>query len=90
MHQINTQETIKTAVIRLYDECFNQGKLEVADQLVSPSFTGLGPDGGSGPDTFRSNVARLFTRRAWSSIVLMLVNSLKRNRYPTGSGCFNN
>ena len=50
MHQINTQETLKAAVIRPCDECFNQGKLEVADQLVSPSFTGLGPDGSSGPD----------------------------------------
>lgn len=59
MHQPPTQETIKGTVLRLYNECFNQGKLEIADRLVSPSFTGFGPDGSSGPDAFKSNVAQL-------------------------------
>jgi len=54
----------RTAVRRLYDECFNQGRLEVADQLVAPRFAITGPGGAGGggalgPEAFKANARQL-------------------------------
>jgi steroid delta-isomerase-like uncharacterized protein len=58
---LNHEEANKAAVLRLYLECFNQGKLDAADQLISPqlNFVAPGPAGPAGPEGFKANVARL-------------------------------
>lgn len=56
----DTEEANRTAVARLYSEAFNQGKLEIADQLISPDFTVPGPNGGgTGPEGFKANARQL-------------------------------
>lgn len=59
--QLNSEEENKTAILRLYHEYFNQGKQEVADQLISPGFVAPGSDGDSSPAGFKANAARLLT-----------------------------
>jgi len=51
----------KAAVRRLYEECINQGKMEIADELIGSEFTVPGPDGGHGPAGFKANLSRLRT-----------------------------
>jgi predicted ester cyclase len=46
----------KTVVDDLFAECFNQGDLSVADQLVSPDFTG---PAGKGPEGFKALISPL-------------------------------
>src|SRR5690348_5147127 len=58
---LDALERNKAAVRRLYEECINEGKLQLADELIAPEFVTPGPDGGTGPDGFRSNLARLRT-----------------------------
>lgn len=55
----NLQDANKAAVLRLYDECLNQGKFEAADCLISSRFIVPGPEGGTGPEGFKANTARL-------------------------------
>jgi predicted ester cyclase len=55
----DTEDARKAAVLRLYNECLNGGKFEAADQLISPGFIVLGPDGGAGPEGFKANALRL-------------------------------
>lgn len=57
--QLNVEEDNKSAVRRLYQECFNAQKYEVADELISPQLVNPGPDGGTGPAGFKANAARL-------------------------------
>lgn len=57
--QLNTEEANRAAVLRIYREAFNQRKLEIADQLISPAFINSGPDGGQGPEAFKRNALRL-------------------------------
>ena len=59
--KLNSEEENKAAILRLYHEYFNQGKHEVADQLISPGFIAPGPDGDSSPAGFKANAARLLT-----------------------------
>ena len=54
-------ERNKTAVRRIYEEGLNQRKLEIIDEIVGADFITPGPDGGTGPDGFRSNLARLIS-----------------------------
>ena len=47
-------------VRRLYTEVFNEGRLETADELVSPAFVAHGgPVDGTGPDFFKAAATRL-------------------------------
>lgn len=55
----NLMEANKAAVRRLYEECINGGKWEIADELIAAEFVTPGPDGGVGADGFKANVARL-------------------------------
>lgn len=49
-----------TAVRRLYAEVFNEGRLEAADELVSPTFVAHGgPVDATGPDFFKGTATRL-------------------------------
>lgn len=57
--QFNPEETNKAVVRRIYDECFNQNRLEVADQIFAPDFISPGPDGGTGPAGFKTIASRL-------------------------------
>lgn len=57
--ELNIQEANKAAILRLYDECLNQGKFEAADHLISSRFIVPGPEGGIGPEGFKANAARL-------------------------------
>lgn len=57
--KFNLEEVNRAAVARLYDECINQGKLNVADQLISSSFIASGPNGGTGPEGYRATVRHL-------------------------------
>jgi steroid delta-isomerase-like uncharacterized protein len=59
--KLNAQEDNKSTVRRLYDECFNQQKYAVADQFIAPGWVNPGPDGGTGPNGFKANAARLLT-----------------------------
>lgn len=60
--KLNTDAEVanRAVVTRLYDEAFNQGKLEIADQLISPGFIVPGPNGGgTGPEGFKANARQL-------------------------------
>lgn len=57
--EINTNEANKAAVRRLYDECFNQGLFQAADDIIAPEFIVPGPGGGAGAEGFKANVLRL-------------------------------
>jgi steroid delta-isomerase-like uncharacterized protein len=58
-HELNTEAVNQAAVLRLYDECLNQGKYDAADELISPQFIVPGPDGGTGAAGFKANANRL-------------------------------
>ena len=58
---LNAAPANKAVVRRLYEDCFNRGKLNAADELVSPDFVSLGSGGGSGLDGFKANATRLLT-----------------------------
>jgi steroid delta-isomerase-like uncharacterized protein len=52
----------KTVVRRLYQEVWNERKLEVADELISPSHALVDPnaaDGETGPEAYKAQVMRL-------------------------------
>lgn len=57
--KLNLEEANRAAVVRLYDECINQGKLDVADQIIASSFVATGPNGGNGPEGYKSTVRHL-------------------------------
>jgi steroid delta-isomerase-like uncharacterized protein len=59
--QFNPEETNQAVVRRLYDECLNQGKFEVADQIIAPDFISPGPEGGTGPAGFKKIAGSLRT-----------------------------
>lgn len=67
-------ETNKAAVRRLYEECINQGKFEIADELIAPEFITPGSDGDTGPAGFKANVARL--RTGFPDVLFTLHNLL--------------
>ena len=58
-HELNEEETNKNVVRRIYQECLNEGKLEVAEQMIAPGFVSPGPDGGTGPEAFKTTASRL-------------------------------
>lgn len=58
--QQNTiEEANKATVRRLYEECLNQGRFEVANEAISEAFVQPGPEGGRGPEGFKTNALRL-------------------------------
>ena len=57
--KFNLEEANRAAVVRLYDECINQGKLDVADQIISPGFLASGPNGGNGPEGYKASIRHL-------------------------------
>jgi steroid delta-isomerase-like uncharacterized protein len=57
--KLNLEEANRATVARLYDECINQGKLDVADQIFSPGFVITGPNSGSGPEGYKALVRNL-------------------------------
>jgi steroid delta-isomerase-like uncharacterized protein len=57
--KFNSEEANRVAVMRLYDECLNQGKLEVVDQIISSSLPAFGPYGGTGPEGYKASVKPL-------------------------------
>jgi steroid delta-isomerase-like uncharacterized protein len=59
--ELNTEEANRAAILRLYEECLNQHKLELADQLIAPGMITRGPNGGFGPEAYKRNVAPLLT-----------------------------
>jgi steroid delta-isomerase-like uncharacterized protein len=60
-HELNTEAANQAAVLRLYDECLNQGKYNAADELIAAQFVVPGPDGGTGAEGFKANANRLRT-----------------------------
>jgi steroid delta-isomerase-like uncharacterized protein len=59
--ELNTEEANKAIVQRLYNECFNQGKFELVDQVISAGLVTPGPHPGRGPEGFKTNAMRLLT-----------------------------
>jgi steroid delta-isomerase-like uncharacterized protein len=51
----NALEKNKQLVRRLYEECFNSGRLELLDQLIHADFAGA--DGRRGPEAFAGTIA---------------------------------
>jgi steroid delta-isomerase-like uncharacterized protein len=52
-------EQNKTAVRRLFDELWNKGNLQVADELIAPTYThhdASTPDAGRGPESEKNRV----------------------------------
>ncbi len=58
-NELNTEEANKAVVLRLYNECFNQGRLDVADQVISPRLAAPDPDRGAGPEGFKATASGL-------------------------------
>ncbi len=51
-------EQMKNLVRRMYEEVWNDGKLEVIDEICSPGYIGVGPYGEErGPDSVKRGVA---------------------------------
>ncbi len=51
-------EVGENLVRRMYEEAWNQGKLEVIDELCAPDYVGVGPYGEEhGPDAVKRGVA---------------------------------
>jgi len=51
-------EEWENLVRRMYEEAWNQGKLEVIDELCAPDYIGIGPYGEEhGPDSVKRGVA---------------------------------
>ena len=48
--ELERRQLPKAIMNRLFAECLNEGELSLADQLVSPDFTG---PGGKGPEPKR-------------------------------------
>jgi len=57
--KLNLEESNRAAVVRLYEEGINQGKLEVADQIIAPGYVAAGPQGGNGPEGYKATVRHL-------------------------------
>ena len=51
--KLNLEEANKATVRRIYQECLNQGNLEVADQLIAPGYVNQSANGGTGPESFK-------------------------------------
>src|ERR1700722_20295643 len=54
--ELEPHQMPKAIVNGLFAECLNEGDLSVADQLVSPDFTG---PSGKGPDAFKAMISPL-------------------------------
>ena len=57
--KFNSEESNRAAVARLYAECINQGRLDVADQIISSTFVASGPNGGTGPEGYKATIKHL-------------------------------
>ncbi len=57
--ELNTEEANRAVILRIYEECFNKQKLDLADELVSARLDTRGPNGGFGPEAFKRNAAPL-------------------------------
>ena len=57
--KLNHEDANRATVARIYDECFNQRKLDIADQFISPGFAVTGPNSGTGPEGFKANIRQL-------------------------------
>ena len=61
-----TEESIKL-VRRMYDEAWNEGKLDVVDEICAPDYVGEGPYGDEhGPESVKSGI--LTRRQAFPDI----------------------
>jgi steroid delta-isomerase-like uncharacterized protein len=54
--ELERRQLPKAIMNRLFAECLNEGELSLADQLVSPDFTG---PGGKGPEGFKAMISPL-------------------------------
>src|SRR5690348_16340912 len=59
--ELNTEEANRAIVRRLYEECFNQGRFELIDRVISPGLVTPGPNPGTGPEGFKANAMRLIS-----------------------------
>lgn len=62
--KLNAEEANRAAVLALYDECLNEGKMDTADRVIAPGFVTPSPGGATaatGPEGFKANVSRLRT-----------------------------
>ena len=66
-------QSLETIVRRLIEEGFNEGRLDVADELIAPDLRehqSFGPDHAAGPDGVKAVIASL--RRAFSDFQLAI------------------
>ena len=60
-------EETENLVRRMYEEAWNEGKLEVIDELCAPDYIGVGPYGDEhGPDSVKRGIA--YRRSAFPNI----------------------